>query len=154
MISFRTSTPDDFDLLVDLRLLFLLEGKEPPPPDQQLQSRETYATYLQQQLQRGCFVGYLGFVDGQPACVAGLLLYDLPPLLHQRQRKLGHVLNFYTLPAHRNQGHGTALMQFIVADARRRGLDRLFLNATAMGEPLYRKFGFVDSSPTALQLDL
>ncbi|MCC7261799.1 MAG: GNAT family N-acetyltransferase [Candidatus Latescibacteria bacterium] len=154
MIGFRTSTQEDFDLLVELRLAFMLEGKDPPAAAEYQQAKEAYAAYLRDQLGHGCYVGYLGFVAGQPACVAGLLLYDLPPLLHRLRRKLGHVLNFYTLPAHRHQGYGTALMQFIVEDARRRGLDRLFLNATAMGEPLYRKFGFVDSSPTALQLDL
>ncbi len=154
MITFRTSTPEDFDLLVELRLAFVFEGQTPLAAGEFQQAKQAYITYLREQLSRDSFVGYLGFLDAQPVCVAGLLLYDLPPLRHRLRRRIGHVLNFYTLPEHRKKGYGTALMQFIAEDARKRGLDRLFLNATAMGEPLYRNFGFAESTATALQLDL
>ncbi len=47
-----------------------------------------------------------------------------------------------TLPGFRRRGLGTALTWAAVRSARERGADRVFLLASKMGEPVYRKMGF------------
>jgi len=71
-----------------------------------------------------------------------LLLYDLPPLFAETDRRVGHVLNFYTEPAHRHKGFGFGLMTFIQQYAREKGYNRLSLHATEAGAPLYRLCGY------------
>ncbi len=58
--------------------------------------------------------------------------------------KIGLVLNMHVPEAFRRQGIAQALMRAVEEEGRRRGLDRLDLKATEMGEPLYRKLGWVD----------
>jgi ribosomal protein S18 acetylase RimI-like enzyme len=83
-----------------------------------------------------------------------MLLYTLPPLPGRPDRLVGHILNFYTYPEFRRQGHGAALIAHIKADAPLRGIARLFLNAAPMGERLYRRAGFVEQGEKALILTL
>jgi GNAT superfamily N-acetyltransferase len=83
-----------------------------------------------------------------------MLLYTLPPLPGSLDRRIGHVLNFFTYPPFRRRGFGQRLLEFIKADATGRKIVRLFLNAAPMGEPLYRKAGFVEQHEKALVLEL
>jgi GNAT superfamily N-acetyltransferase len=60
-------------------------------------------------------------------------------------------------PAHRGRGIGTALLGFIIQEAKRRGVLRLTLLTDAQNEraqALYRKLGFADSSMKPMRLRL
>ena len=48
-----------------------------------------------------------------------------------------------TAPQYRRQGVATRILTRLVEDAHRRGVTAISLEATAMGRPLYEKFGFV-----------
>jgi GNAT superfamily N-acetyltransferase len=48
----------------------------------------------------------------------------------------------YTLPRYRNKGIATQLLERIVKEAALLGCDKITLNASPMGKPLYAKFGF------------
>ena len=61
------------------------------------------------------------------------------------------------LPSHRGRGIATALVRFIIAEARRRGVLRLTLLTDMQNEraqALYRKLGFTDSSMKPMRLKL
>ena len=69
--------------------------------------------------------------------------------------RTGMVLNVLVRDGFRRIGIGMALMRGIEAEGRSRGLDRLDLKATEMGEPLYRKLGWIDASGgRPMELDL
>jgi GNAT superfamily N-acetyltransferase len=87
------------------------------------------------------------------ACTGALLVYTLPPLHGQEGRKIGHVLNFYTRKGFRRKGYGRELMAFMIAYAKEHGFNRLFLNATEDGAPLYRKAGYQEVKD-AMSLEL
>lgn len=60
-------------------------------------------------------------------------------------------------PAHRGRGIGTALLGFIIQEAKRRGVLRLTLLTDGQNEraqALYRKLGFADSSMKPMRLRL
>jgi GNAT superfamily N-acetyltransferase len=52
-----------------------------------------------------------------------------------------------TLNEHRGRGYATALMDRCLVEADARGIGCVKLDATAQGEPLYRKLGFADEAP-------
>lgn len=54
----------------------------------------------------------------------------------------GYVSNFYVIAAERGAGTGAALLQTAIADARRRGLDRVVLWPTERSRSLYERHGF------------
>jgi len=61
------------------------------------------------------------------------------------------------LPSHRGRGIATALVRFIIAEARRRGVLRLTLLTDMQNQraqALYRKLGFADSSMKPMRLKL
>jgi len=77
---------------------------------------------------------YLGILDGQP--VATSMLF-----------RTGRVAGVYwigTVPEGRGKGVGTQMTMKPLLDARKAGLGIATLQATAMGEPVYRRVGFED----------
>ena len=61
------------------------------------------------------------------------------------------------LPGHRGKGIGTALLQYVVAEARKQGVLRLTLltdKQNKRAQTLYRKLGFSDSTMKAMRLKL
>ena len=61
------------------------------------------------------------------------------------------------LPGHRGKGVGTALLQYVIAEARKQGVLRLTLltdKQNKRAQALYRKLGFVESTMKAMRLKL
>ena len=52
-------------------------------------------------------------------------------------------MNMYTNPDYRRQGIAFKTLDLLVADARKRGITSISLEATDMGRPLYEKYGFI-----------
>lgn len=49
-----------------------------------------------------------------------------------------------TLPEYQGQGIGSALLEFGLAEAKKKGLTQFWLESSPDGYNLYRKFGFED----------
>lgn len=49
----------------------------------------------------------------------------------------------YTAPEYRRKGIAYKTLDMLVKDAKSRGITAISLEATAMGRPLYEKYGFV-----------
>jgi GNAT superfamily N-acetyltransferase len=61
------------------------------------------------------------------------------------------------LPGYRGKGIGTALLEYVVAEARKQGVLRLMLltdRQNKRAQALYRKLGFVESTMNAMRLKL
>ncbi len=144
MIAFRCLELDDLELLVQLRMDFSLDGRGPVSAVDRQALEIADRTWLSEHLDAGRYLACAGFMGSEAVCGAGLLLYALPPDLGILERRVGHVLNFYTRPQWRRQGFGREMMAFLQDLARERGLCRLVLNASAMGEALYLQAGFAD----------
>lgn len=146
----KTADIADLEKLVEYRVRFALEFK---PSKDEDEIRKIYADtkeYFIDKFAKKSYIGFLGYVEDEIVCTAGLLLYELPPLIGNRDRFVGHVLNFYTVEKFRKNGYGTELMEYIKLTAKQKGIKQLFLNATKMGEGLYRKAGFKEKDEAAL----
>lgn len=62
----------------------------------------------------------------------------------------GHIGRLAVLPAWRGRGVGAALLAALLAEARRRGLGRVFLHAQVEALPFYAAHGFTASGPVFL----
>jgi GNAT superfamily N-acetyltransferase len=51
----------------------------------------------------------------------------------------------YTDPAYRGQGLASALLNRLVVEAKRRSVRKLFLEASTIGKPMYKKYGFIEN---------
>ena len=87
------------------------------------------------------FMSYVGYVDEEPVSTTSLV---------SGAGVLG-VYNVATLPGSRRQGIGEAVMRHALADARqRRGVERVILQSTPAGLPLYERMGFRTVSRVAV----
>ena len=76
----------------------------------------------------------------------GVSYYRVMPTFHNPTGRCAYIMNMYVRPAYRRRGIATAMLDLLVADARRHGAGRIGLEATAMGRPLYEQYGFVSAS--------
>jgi GNAT superfamily N-acetyltransferase len=68
--------------------------------------------------------------------------------------RIVRLANVITVPAHRGQGYGTALVLDVVSWARTISADRVHLSATPAGERIYEKLGFTMTSAPRMKLVL
>jgi ribosomal protein S18 acetylase RimI-like enzyme len=93
-------------------------------------------------------------VDGELVATAiGTLEVGVPSPQCVRGRTV-RLANVITLPGHRGLGHGTMLALDVVAWARSIDADRVDLSATAAGQRIYEKIGFMATSAPRMKLVL
>ena len=79
------------------------------------------------------FVGYVGYVDGEPVCTAATVTGS----------GVVGVYNVGTLPGQRRSGYGEALVRHALEAARQEhGVTRSILQSTPAGLRLYEQMGF------------
>ncbi len=153
-IKFIEAYGEELETLTQMRIKFVMDISR---VENRYEIEKFYAEtneYLKRMINEERYIGILGEIDGGIVCTAGILIYEMPPLITKKNRKIGHVLNFYTVPEYRGNGYGSKMMEFIKETAKNRGIKRLFLNATKCGETLYRKAGFYETEEKALVFDL
>jgi GNAT superfamily N-acetyltransferase len=90
-----------------------------------------------------------GTGEGLAACGIGVIDQRLPSP-YNRSGLIGHVFGVITDPAHRRRGHSRAIMEELLAWFGDQGVQRVDLNASPDGMPLYRALGFVDHADPTL----
>ena len=101
------------------------------------------AVYAQDSAWRGAYQGYVGFINGRPVSIVAIVV---------AAEAIG-VYSLATDPSHRRRGCAEAVMRAAVSDTQRRtGLERIVLQSTDVGYPLYRRMGFRDVTRFSLYL--
>ena len=101
---------------------------------------------------------YLGWVavtpNGEVAAGGGMLVIPWPPGPMTMDPRCGFVFNVYTAPSHRHQGLGRKLMDAMHDWCRAEGIERVVLNASTFGRPLYESMGYVVADEPMMRLRL
>ena len=84
----------------------------------------------------------LDFDGTDPACYHVLALSDNRAVATGRVQADGHIGRIAVLKMWRGHGIGSALVQFLASEAKRKGLDRVYLNAQISAVGFYEKLGF------------
>ncbi len=88
--------------------------------------------------------GWIAVADnGAVAAGGGLIVIPWPPGPMTMDPRCGFIFNVYTDPAHRKQGLARRLMDAIHEWCRAEGIERVVLNASTFGKPLYEAMGYV-----------
>jgi len=101
---------------------------------------------------------YLGWMaesqTGEVVAGGGLLIIPWPPGPMTMDPRCGFIFNVYTQPAHRKQGLAKRLMDAMHDYCRAEGVDRVVLNASVFGKPLYDAMGYVVAEEPMMRLRL
>ena len=97
--------------------------------------------------------GWMAATDGgEVAAGGGLIVIPWPPGPMTIDPRCGFVFNVYTEPAHRTHGLGRRLMEAIHEHCRAEGIERVVLNASTFGKPLYDSMGYVVTDEPMMRL--
>ena len=101
---------------------------------------------------------YRGWVactgTGEVVAGGGLIVIPWPPGPITTDPRCGFIFNVYTQPAHRKQGLAKRLMDAIHQWCRGEGVERVVLNASTFGKPLYEALGYVVTNEPMMRLRL
>jgi len=82
-------------------------------------------------------------MDGNKIAGCATLSYiTVMPTFDHPTGKRAHLMNVYTRAEYRRQGVGKLMVQFLIDEAKSRGITEISLDATEMGHPLYKSLGF------------
>ncbi len=135
----------DIAELADLRIAYLKEDSGIADAAGEKVLRERLLPYFAAHLGKDLFV-YAVRDGGRIVSCAFLLTVEKPASPSFPTGRTGTVLNVYTLPEERKKGYAKTVMNALLADAERMGLDNVELKSTDAGYPLYRSLGFADTS--------
>lgn len=92
--------------------------------------------------------------EGEVVAGAGLIVFPWPPGPLTMDGRCACVFNVYTEPAHRRQGLARQLMEAIHDWSRAQGIERVVLNASRDGHPIYKAMGYTDVDQPMMRLSL
>ena len=146
---YRKATMNDVVKMMELRKRQLIdEGIEPSVIlDDELQS------FFERKLSDGTLIQWL--VEDQEVVVAcgAVLFYEFPPSYTNKTGKKAYIANMFTDGDYRGRGIAKELLVKLVEEAQEAGISKIWLEASEMGSPVYRKFGFIENDEY-LELDL
>jgi GNAT superfamily N-acetyltransferase len=91
---------------------------------------------------------------GEVAAGGGLVVIPWPPGPMSLDPRCGFIFNVYTQPEHRKQGLARRLMEAIHESCRAEGIERVVLNASTFGKPLYDAMGYVVTNEPMMRMRL
>ena len=139
---YRTATVNDTIVLAELRKKQLID--EGIAPEQDID--QELIDFFRKKLRDGSLVEWVGIEDGTIVATGAIAFYDFPPTYTNKSGVKGYITNMYTAPAYRGQGIAALLLDKLVAEARMRNVEKLWLGASKMGRPVYLKYGFQETA--------
>ena len=140
--TFRRATADDAELLAQMRLEMRKERETAACALSEAEFLRCNVEFFRTHLANGDFISFLCFDGGAAAACSGLSFQIHPPTYENPSGKSGYITNMFTRPAWRHRGLARLLVDRLAEAAREAGCAKLYLNASAMGRPLYVKYGF------------
>jgi len=149
------ATLDDTELLLKLRIDYLLDdGKSPTPSEVEL-IKNKFREYLYKWLVNDGFFAFVAEKNNAPCSTAFLSIVERPPRNAAASYLVGTVYNVYTYPQHRRKGIATMVMTALLHEAKMLNVASIDLLATDAGKPLYKKLGFQEINDyTSMRLKL
>ncbi len=147
----RPAGPDDLELLLLHRMSMF---RDMGSTDEALLECVTHnnRAYLSRALPAGEYIAWIVEAGAQPVGSGGYILLAYPPSMRNPAGLVGYILSIYTHPDWRRQGVARLVMDAILEDQRRRGIQLAALHASDMGRPLYEKLGFQQTNEMRLTL--
>lgn len=143
MIVYKKAGIEDINLLTKTRIEVLRAANrlddEVNMDEVERQSRD----YYEESLRSGLHIAYLAFDGDTFIGAGGVSFFRVMPTYHNPTGWKAYIMNMYTRPAYRRKGIAYQMLDLLVAETRGKGIHHISLEATAMGKPLYERYGFV-----------
>lgn len=142
-IEIKQAGPDDCDLLMKWRMDVLREVFSLSPDGDLTDLYAQNLSYYRRALTNGSHIACFALYGGRVVGCGGLCLQQEMPSPDNPTGRCAYLMNIYVPPNQQKGGIGTAIVNWLVARAKERGIPKIYLEASGAGCPLYKKLGFV-----------
>lgn len=139
---------EDLEILLKTRLEMLRSVNGIPETEDLAEVAGSCRAYYLESFEKDTHVAYLAF-DGETfiGC-GGISFYQVMPNIKNPSGMKAYIMNIYTIPEYRGKGIATKVVDLLVTEAHKRNIRRITLDATAMGRPVYERYGFIPAVNT------
>lgn len=142
-IIYKKATIENLDILTDTRIEVLKAANQLEDDVDMSEVKKQSLEYYQSALKDDTHVAYLIFDEDKFVGAGGISYFKVMPTYHNPTGRKAYIMNMYTKPEYRRKGIAIKTLDLLVQDAKKRGITAISLEATAMGRPLYEKYGFI-----------
>ena len=135
-MNFRKATIEDLEILVITRIEVLRAANRLDASVDMSEVERQSRDYYSKAMIDGTHTAYLVFDEDKFIGAGGVSYYRVMPTYHNKSGEKAYIMNMYTAPDYRRQGIAYKTLDFLVQDARSRGITAISLEATEMGRPL------------------
>jgi len=135
---------DELDELMAWRMEVLREVFFDSSANAVEQLEKANRQYYSSALRDGTHIACFARKDDEIVGCGGVCLHTEMPSPDNASGRCAYLMNIYTRPRNRGRGVGGAVVDWLVGEARSRGAEKIYLEATAAGRPLYESAGFTD----------
>lgn len=148
-MKFCKATVNEIDQLIYLRKKQLVdEGIE---PNQEIDTE--LKEFFTNKMSDGSLIEWIVEDNEEIIATGAIVFYKFPPTYTNKSGKKAYITNMYTKESYRGQGIATKLLTKLVAEAKTAGIIKIWLGASNLGRPVYKKFGFKEADEL-LELDI
>ena len=140
-MEYRLAVEEDIDELCRIRKQQLIDEEISPSVD----IDDELHRYFKDRLADGSLVEWLLTDNGTIVATGAIVFMQFPPTYTNRSGVKGYITNMYTADEYRGKGIATAMLHKLMDEARKRSVHKIWLGASKLGRPVYKKFGFVES---------
>jgi GNAT superfamily N-acetyltransferase len=110
--------------------------------------------WLRHAIPSNTYLGWVATRSGAVVAGGGMIVIPWPPGPMTMDPRCGFIFNVYTQPEHRKQGLARRLMDAMHDYCRIEGIQRVVLNASVFGKPLYEAIGYVVTEQPMMRIAL
>ncbi|MCF7920053.1 MAG: GNAT family N-acetyltransferase [Candidatus Cloacimonetes bacterium] len=153
-LKYRRIDCSDISLYVDYRIMFLIELQGDQSPKKEKQLREELTEYFKHAIADKSYIGWIAEYNAKPVGFGGMVIQKIPGHFKYVKGLKGYILNMFTIPEYRRNGISHNILQKLILDGKKLGLNSIYLHATKDGIDLYRKEGFSEPDWPVLELTI
>lgn len=137
----RKATIDDLNITVKLRKQQLIDEGSNPIIDID-HDLETFFTNV---ITDESLYQLLAVENEEVIATGAIIYYPFPPSYINQSGERAYVTNIYTHPNFRGRGIAQQIISLLIKDAEARDIKKIFLAASPLGKPVYKKLGFEEA---------
>ncbi len=140
-MKYRKANTDDIPELTELRKKQLIdEGIE---PNTNIDSELSF--FFEKKLSDGTLIQWLAEDKEEIIACGAVIFYEFPPSYTNKTGRKAYISNMYTKENYRGQGIAANLLTRLIEEVENAGVTKIWLGASEMGRPVYKKFGFIET---------
>ncbi len=139
IMEIKKATQNDIDDLMQLRLEML---KVVNSLNEDAHFDEKLVQCSREYFLNGDQTTVFAMEENKIAGCASISYITIMPTFSHPTGKRAHLMNVYTRKEFRRKGAGKMMINFLIDEAKSRGVTEISLDATEMGRPLYKALGF------------